>query len=319
MKKNSKTMRMILTMVCAIIVTAFTAFSCTDDNLQENTDREETVLMSMKSAAMYGRENDASSIVGGFVRGDTIGLFLPDYKYGDPFLYATRRDYGWDLSTPVSLGSQPTLLRAFYPYRQSEHSLLSEKRVLVEHTSQTDYMYGYSYDPVSRSNPKAVIVMKHALALLRLKFIRGGFDHDGGLSRIAVRNGEGSNCLHGRGWMHLEDGMVATDYYDCEPASLEREALPFEFIPEDDAGEQYIDILVMPVDYTVRTGDVLFEVEIDGWVYTCPLPAGTVWESGMSYTYLVEMLPRTQGEGLKRGTVSAPAEIRVVLTETKER
>lgn len=314
MKKIKKFLTALV--VSVVITSAFSLSSCREDNYSLP---EETVPMKLESVAVYNGINQAKGTVSVLNHRDTIGLFLPDYKYEYPFLYTTRGDYGWEVSTPVSLGSQPTLLWAFYPYRQSEHGELSEKRVFIEHASQTDYMYGYARETVSRSNPHADILMKHALALLRLRFVRGAFDREGKISRIAVRNGEGSNHLHGSGWMHLEDGMIATDYYDCEPAVLEGDALPFGFIPQDNAGEQYIDILVMPLDNVLQQGDVLFEFEIDGWVYALPLPAGTIWESGMSYTYLMEMLSRTQGQGLKRGTASTPAEIRVVLTETKER
>lgn len=292
---------------------AFAFFCCTDEYTPGSAIPEKDTQMQLKSVAVDSGLQTASGTNGGFANGDTIGLYLDEYRFGSPFVFAARSNYGWQLSEPVFLTDKPLRLMAYYPYRHSGHARLSEKAVYVEHVTQTDYMYGLvSGGYVSREQPYADILMRHALALVRFRFIRNDYPHDCSVGRIAIRNAEGVHLLHSRGSLDLESGQVdpVEGYYD--QATIRPYDMNF-YDPE--AGpEQYACILVIPTGPVRENGDLFFEFEIDGHIYIWPVKAGTLWQAGMKYTYQVEMVPAARTVK----TSGIAADINVVFTRTSK-
>lgn len=84
-------------------------------------------------------------------------------------------------------------------------------------------------------------------------------------------------------------------------------------IPANEA--EYGRVLVLPTEPTEKEGDLLFEFEIDGRIYTWFVKAGTSWRSRMKYTYEVVMTP--QARSLKSS--GSLGDIQVKLTQIKER
>ncbi|MBF0647995.1 fimbrillin family protein [Dysgonomonas sp. GY75] len=273
---------------------------------------QKDTLLQLKSVAVYNeRPGSGSGPIREFVNGDTIGLYLHEYHRGNPLMYTVRENYGWWLPEPVFLSSEPIRLFAYYPYRSKDHAYLSEKYVNVEHISQTDYMHGQvNGDYVSRDKPYAEIIMKHALALVQFKFIKNDYPHDCSVQRVSIQNANGVTHLKSKGILNLESGEVAIrdDCYDQATITPE----DMNFYEPYTGEEEYARILVMPIEPVRNDGDLFFEFEIDGYIYTYPLKAGTHWQSGMKYTYEVDMVPpaRTfKSSGAATG-------INVVLTQT---
>ncbi len=293
--------------ILIITVLCFSAlglcFSCSDEGLPENSGSQNGTQLHLKSVAVYngkaGSGSAGSGTISEFSNGDTVGLYLSGYRSGNPFPYAVRGDYGWRLSEPVFPGDEPARLLAFYPYRRKEHASLSAKEVNVEHTSQTDYMYGQAEgEYVSRDKPYAGIVMKHALALVQFRFIKNGYPHGCSVQRVSIRNADGVTHLGGRGILNLESGEVEVlDGYGDEAAIT---PVNMNFHEPYTGEEEYARILTMPVGPVRKDGDLLFGFEIDGRSYSCPVKAGTAWQSGMKYTYGVEMAPGTKSSGASR-------------------
>lgn len=301
-------------MIAYMGLAAFIFSSCLEDSLPEDGIYQKDMQMRLKSIAVDDSGlQTASGTNGGFANGDTIGLYLDEYRFGSPFVFAARSNYGWGLSEPVFLTDKPLRLMAYYPYRHKEHAYLQEKAAYVEHSSQTDYMYGLvTGGYVSREQPYADILMRHALALVRFRFIRNDYPHDCSVQRVSIQNADGITLLKSRGTLDLESGEIEPldGYYDQAVITPE----DMNFYDPEPGPEQYACILVMPVEPVRDNGDLLFGFEIDGHIYTWPVKAGTLWQAGMKYTYQVEMVPAARTVK----TSGIAADINVVFTRTSK-
>ncbi|SBW05397.1 exported hypothetical protein [uncultured Dysgonomonas sp.] len=298
-----------------LFVVVFTMlFSCSDENLADTGTTGHDTQLQFKSVAVYNENpGSGSGTISEFADGDTIGLYLHGYHRGYPFPYIARYYYWWQSSEPVFLSSNPMRISAYYPYRQNEHAFMNDILVNVEHVSQTDYMYGLANEGyVSREYPYADILMRHVLALVQFKFIKNDYPHDCSVQQVSINNADGVIQLRSKGVLNLENGAVETldGYYD-KAAILPED---MNFYEPYTSEEEYARILVMPIEPVRNDGDLFFEFEIDGRIYTYPLKKGTCWESGNKYTYEVEMVPITRS--LKSS--GSRENIRVVLTQTSK-
>lgn len=289
-------------------------FSCSEDNSAETGTTGHDTQLQFKSVAVYNENpGSGSGTISEFADGDTIGLYLHGYHRGYPFPYIARYHYWWQSSGPVFLSSNSMRVSAYYPYRQNEHAFMNDVLVNIEHVNQTDYMYGLANEGyVSWEYPYADILMRHVLALVQFKFIKNDYPHDCSVQRVSINNADGVTQLRSKGVLNLENGAVEPldGYYD-KAAILPED---MNFYEPYTSEEEYARILVMPIEPVRNDGDLFFEFEIDGRTYTYPVKAGTYWESGMKYTYEVEMVPITRSLKSSAGT----GNIRVVLTQTSK-
>ena len=303
---------LIITVLCFSALALF--FSCSQDNLADTGTTGHDTQLQFKSVAVYNENPGAASgTISEFADGDTIGLFLHGYHRGYPFPYMARYHYWWQSSEPVFLSSDPMRISAYYPYRQNEHASMNDILVNLEHVSQTDYMYGLASDGyVSREYPYADILMQHLLALVQFKFIKNDYPHDCSVQQVSINNADGVTQLRSKGVLNLENGAVEPldGYYD-KAAILPEDMNFYEPYTSEEA---YARILVIPIEPVKNDGDLFFEFEIDGQIYTYPLKKGTYWESGMKYTYEVDMVPVARS--LKSS--DAATGLNVVLTQTSK-
>lgn len=304
-------MRNIL-IISSIGLIAFVFFSCSGDNLQDKGISSYDTQLQLKSVAVH---NERAGFENGtkveFASGDTIGLFLSEYYFANPFPFIACQGSWWQLSEPVFLSSEPIRISAFYPYRHKQHAFLSAKQVEVEHVTQTDYMCGQDINGyVNRERPYADIRMKHVLALVQFRFIKNDYPHDCSVQRVSIQNADGVTHLRSKGIVYLEFGEIGFSEGYYQGATVLPEDMNFY---EPSTGEQeYARIMVMPIAPVRNDGDLFFEFEIDGRIYTWPVKAGTFWESGMKYTYEVEMVPMARSLKSTDGSEN----ISVVLTQT---
>ncbi|HML66572.1 MAG TPA: fimbrillin family protein [Dysgonomonas sp.] len=266
-------------------------FSCSDENLADTgtTTLYDTQLQFKSVTVFNNRPESGKGTITEFVNGDTIGLYLHEYYRGNPFPYTARERYGWYLPEPIFLGSNPMRIMAYYPYMHSKHAYLWNIYLDVEHISQTDYMHGQvGGGYVSREHSYADIVMWHVLTLVQFKFIKNEYPHDCSVQKVSIQNADGITHLKSKGILNVESGEVkpSDGYYDQAVIIPE----DMNFYEPYTSEEEYPRILVMPIEPVKNDGDLFFEFEIDGQIYTYPLKAGTHWQSGMKYTYQVEMV-----------------------------
>lgn len=287
-------------------------FSCSDENLPDGGGSRNDTELCLKSIAVHNeRGGSMSGTISEFTNGDAIGLYLQEYHRGYPFPHAVRENYGWQLSEPVFLSNEPVRLFAYYPFRLEDHANLETKQVDVEHISQTDYMHGQvEGDYVSRNKPYADIVMKHVLALVQFKFIRNDYPHDCSVQRVSINNADGVTQLRSKGVLDLERGDISVKEGCYDKAAITPENMNFN--EPYTSEEEYARVLVMPIEPVRNNGELFFEFEIDGHIYTWPVKAGTLWRPGMKYTYEVDMVPMARTLKSSTGT----GNIRVVLTQT---
>lgn len=288
-------------------------FSCSDENLADTgtTSLYDTQLQFKSVTVFNNRPESGKGTINEFVNGDTIGLYLPEYHRGYPFPYIARYHYWWNLSEPIFLSSEPTRLFAYYPFEQKKHAYQSDKYIYVEHITQTDYMHGTVVDGyIMREYPYADIVMRHVLALVQFKFIKNEYPHDCSVQKVSIQNASGITHLKSRGTLNLENAVIEPldGYYD--QAVIRPEDM--NFYEPYTSEEEYARVLVMPIEPVRNDGDLFFEFEIDGYIYTYPLKKGTLWKSGMKYTYEVDMVPPVR----TFKSSDAATGISVVLTQT---
>lgn len=300
-------------MITILFFSAFALFfSCSDENLADTGTTLYDTQLQLKSVTVFNdRPGSGKGTISEFVNGDTIGLYLPEYHRGYPFPYIARYHYWWNLSEPIFLSSEPARLFAYYPFEQKKHAYLSDKYIYVEHVTQADYMHGTVVNEyIMREYPYADIVMRHVLALVQFKFIKNEYPHDCSVQKVSIRNADGITLLKSRGTLNLENAEIEPldGYY--HQAAITPEDM--NFYEPYTGEEEYARILVMPIQPVRNDGDLFFEFEIDGYIYTYPLKKGTYWQSGMKYTYEVDMVSGAQA--LK--SFGAATGISVVLTQT---
>ena len=129
--------------------------------------------------------------------GSIIGVSLVktgggDYGKGYPNMPYTATGTGttqtWGAQAgEITLSSEKGTLYAYYPY---SNQITDIKKIPVSTDTQTDYMYGETVLNVSEENPEANIVMRHALAAVRVLVKKGTYQGTGSLTKVAV-TGEG--------------------------------------------------------------------------------------------------------------------------------
>lgn len=180
------------------------------------------------------------------------------------------------LSRDVLLDERPTSIYAYYPY--DETATLNSVPVQVNE-SETDYLFGCSYDlaagantTVNNAQPHANIYFKHALAQVRLiAYKTADYEGDAFVASFVV-NGV---PLHGT--MDATTGSItATEWGDMtfkvtNPSNLHVEG----------EGTTTYRFLAIPTEDVL---DRMMQIELDSEYVVVPLPA-TIWEAGQKYTY----------------------------------
>ena len=122
----------------------------------------------------------------------SVGLFITDDSgFYEPAGYKnikyTSRSKGaaqvWESENPIYLSDKDATLYSYYPHLASLTSM-NLLPVTASSTVQVDYMWGNPVN-VSKGNRIANITMKHALAVVRVTFVRGTYSGDGIVSKVS--------------------------------------------------------------------------------------------------------------------------------------
>ena len=109
----------------------------------------------------------------------------------------------WSSDSPVMLSSETGTAYAYYPYAEACTDI-SAISIRANSTVQTDFMWGIPVS-VSKDNRKASIVMKHALAAVRITYVRGTYSGTGNVSKVSF----GGNCIAVAGTLDATDGSIS--------------------------------------------------------------------------------------------------------------
>lgn len=155
-------------------------------------EQQEELVLNMSTetitkALIEGSRLPDKSSVGLFITDDS-GFYEPaGYKN---IKYTSRSEGGlqvWESENPIYLSDKDATLYSYYPHLASLTSM-NLLPVTASSTVQVDYMWGNPVN-VSKGNRIANITMKHALAVVRVTFVRGTYSGDGIVSKVSFSGG----------------------------------------------------------------------------------------------------------------------------------
>ena len=144
--------------------------------------------------------------------GSSVGITIKDdygVYTGELFTnvkYTAEMESGnqiWSSDSPVMLSSETGTAYAYYPYAEACTDITAIS-IRANSTVQTDFMWGIPVS-VSKDNRKATLVMKHALAAVRITYVRGTYSGTGNVSKVSF----GGNCIATAGTLDATDGSLS--------------------------------------------------------------------------------------------------------------
>lgn len=158
--------------------------------------------ISTKALVKGTRLPDPSSV--GITVRDPYGAYT-----GDAYTnvqYTSRDESGkqvWESDSPVLLSMQSGTVYSYYPYAEA-FTDITNIPIRANSTVQTDFMWG---TPVSASmdNRTASVVLNHALAAVKITFIRGTYSGEGKVTNVSF----GGNCIATVGYLNATDGTIS--------------------------------------------------------------------------------------------------------------
>lgn len=144
--------------------------------------------------------------------GSSVGITIQDdygVYTGELFTnvkYTAQQESGnqvWSSDSPVMLSSETGTAYAYYPYAEACTDIRAIS-IRANSTIQTDFMWGIPVS-VSKDNRKATLVMKHALAAVRITYVRGTYSGTGNVSEVSF----GGNCIATAGTLDATDGSLS--------------------------------------------------------------------------------------------------------------
>ena len=109
----------------------------------------------------------------------------------------------WECDSPIMLSPQTGTLYSYYPYAEACTDI-SAISIRANSTVQTDFMWGTPVS-VSKDNRHASIKMNHALAAVRITYVRGTYSGTGTVSKVSF----GGNCSAVAGTLDATDGSIS--------------------------------------------------------------------------------------------------------------
>lgn len=281
--------------MAAVSASVFGFYSCNTDNetghpgkgqtaelrIETEISAVETPLRSTRASLTSFPEGSKLSL---FVTSGTLGTNYPQGPYNN--VMAEYKSGKWELTPPVKLGTTPATIFAFYPYKASYTNGISG--MTVEHTSQTDYMYGMNaegQENIDRDNPNVRLRMKHALSLLQFKIKKMNYPGEGKLTRIEVANAKEKVDLRSSCTINIATGELISIPAQYNPAFIEDLNGLYTITDSEPVVPQ--EVVVIPVSRTTGNSSVIIRFYIDGGIYAYNVPLNTSWKQGTKYLYNV--------------------------------
>ena len=185
--------------------------SCSPQDITPPLIEEETLVPlelelathTVTRAIVEGTTLPTASSVGITVR-DSYGAYAGE-EYTN-IKYTSKEVSGsdvWECDSPIMLSPQTGTLYSYYPYAEA-CSDISAISIRANSTVQTDFMWGTPVS-VSKDNRHASIKMNHALAAVRITYVRGTYSGTGNVSKVSF----GGNCIAVAGTLDATDGSLS--------------------------------------------------------------------------------------------------------------
>lgn len=283
-------------MIFAVIPLAVWLTGCTKEESPQTARYNESVLSVTPDIA--GIAVSTRAALSAFPDNSMLGLFVTSGSLGANYnaiaananVKSTLNGGNWIQTPDVYLTPANALIYAYYPYASLN---MDGTAIPVEHSSQTDYMYG-THTPgqgvINNGNPRVNLTMRHALALLQFRIGRSNYTGEGIITRIEVANASGKSCIYSRGTLNIATGNITRTSGQNGSAFIQNTAglytTPAAGVSEEVAA---LRLLVLPVKATAASGDIKMYFTIDGRTYVWDVPASTVWAAGSKNVYVITL------------------------------
>ena len=185
--------------------------SCSPQDITPPLIEEETLVPlklelathTVTRAIVEGTTLPTASSVGITVR-DSYGAYAGE-EYTN-IKYTSKEVSGsdvWECDSPIMLSPQTGVLYSYYPYAEACYDITAIS-IRANSTVQTDFMWGTPVS-VSKDNRHASIKMNHALAAVRITYVRGTYSGTGNVSKVSF----GGNCIAVAGTLDATDGSLS--------------------------------------------------------------------------------------------------------------
>lgn len=278
----------------AVALTAIIATSCQSDNNSVNEVINTAEKSQLEVYAGFSRDVSTRSVTGrpidAFVNGDEVGLFITNgtgvnnvYNgvASNKNMKATKNTR-WGLATPVYLSSANATVYSYFPYSAG---VTDGTQLSVDHTSQTDFLYGSPVTGINNRNVKANINFNHALTLVQFHLKKGTYTGVGRLTAISIENAPSKQSLKSTAKLNITNGQLVKG--NETTAVTKATNLPAQ-IGASWTEDKFVKSLVIPTDNGAE-GDILVKFTIDGQVFTMKVPADHAWEQGKKNTYTITL------------------------------
>ena len=178
--------------------------------------------------------------------------------------YTSRDDSGtqvWDCETPVLLSPQTGTLYSYYPYGDGFTDITSLS-IRANSTVQTDFMWGTPVT-VSKDSRNASIILNHALAAVRITYVKGTYSGAGNVSKISF----GGDCIATVGSLDATNGELSnfsgkgttiSPSFTATTLSSTLQEYEMLVIPTGETQGKIV-ITIDGTDFTLEFGDIILK------------------------------------------------------------
>lgn len=255
------------------------AASCSDQEPVSGPDTQDDIMQPLSLSVIAAADVSKSLITGTSLNSGTeIGVSVEDVQGGeyDGVTYSNIRftaegngnTQSWIPDQEIMLSASKANLYAYYPY-SDEVTDISHIPVRATSDNQTDYMYADPVSDINNHNPEAAVLLRHALAAVRISLSRGTYTGKGLITGISIEGNSMaiSGILDGRnGNLSSLSGTGSAISPSISPVTLSNDAVEF-------------DILAIP---TGRQGSINIDITMDGEVFSTETDALTLRQGSVA-------------------------------------
>jgi hypothetical protein len=173
----------------AILIVSIACLSCSNEeelNTKSFNEKKTELKILPIIEGQYGTTSRA--VKSSFASGDVIGWYLANSGttyLGTSYMNKTLTyTTAWAMETTPKLTGEKGTLYAYYPWSSTYTTNFNS--IAVETASQTDYMWG-SVSGFTSANPSKTLTMKHALAQIAVKIVKGSYAYTGSVTAVKVK------------------------------------------------------------------------------------------------------------------------------------
>ena len=255
------------------------AASCSEREPVPGPDTQDDSMQPLSLSVIAAADVSKSLITGTSLNSGTeIGVSVEDVQGGgyDGVTYSNIRftaegngnTQSWIPEQEIMLSASKANLYAYYPY-SDEVTDISHIPVRATSDNQIDYMYADPVSDINNHNPEAAVLLRHALAAVRISLSRGTYTGKGLITGISIEGNSMaiSGILDGRnGNLSSLSGTGSAISPSISPVTLSNDAVEF-------------DILAIP---TGRQGSINIDITMDGEVFSTETDALTLRQGSVA-------------------------------------